>query len=66
METGKLYSVEGAAAYADTPQGRSRFRGHAIESFRRVLMVYRELRIEIQENGLLLRPTSPHIPKLQR
>jgi hypothetical protein len=54
------------AGYADTPQGRSRFRGHAIESFRRVLMAYRELRIEIQEDGLLLFPSSPHIPKALR
>jgi hypothetical protein len=54
------------AGYADTPQGRSRFRGHAIESFRRVLMAYCELKVEIQENGLLLRPSSPHIPKLLR
>ena len=54
------------AGYADTPQGRSRFRGHAIESLRKVLMAYRELRVEIQENGLLLRPSSPHIPKVLR
>jgi hypothetical protein len=54
------------AGYADTPQGRSRFRGHAIESFRRVLMAYSELRVEIRQNGLLLRPSSPHIPKVLR
>jgi hypothetical protein len=54
------------AGYADTPQGRSRFRGHAIESFRRVLMAYCELRIEIQKDGLLLRPSSPHVSKVMR
>jgi hypothetical protein len=54
------------AGYADTPQGRSRFRGHAIESFRRVLMAYPELRIEIQKDNLLLHPSSPHIPKVPR
>jgi len=58
--------VSFGAGYADTPQGRSRFRGHAIESFRRVLLVYRELKIDIQADGLLLRPSSPHIPKVLR
>jgi hypothetical protein len=52
--------------YANTPQGRSRFRGHAIESFRRVLLAYSELRIEFQENGLLLYPSSPHVSKASR
>ena len=54
------------AGYAETPQGRSRFRSHAVESFRRVHMAYRELRIEIQQNGLLLHPSRPHVPKASR
>jgi hypothetical protein len=54
------------AGYAETPQGRSCFRVKAIESFRRIVMVYPELKIEIQENGLLLRSSDPHIPKAQR
>ncbi len=54
------------AGYADTPQGRSSFRGKAVEAFRRVVMVYPELRIESEEHGLLLRPSSPHIPKVLR
>jgi hypothetical protein len=51
------------AGYADTPQGRSCFRSKAIEAFRRVVVVYPELKIESHENGLLLRPAGPHIPK---
>ncbi len=51
------------AGYADTPQGRSCFRSKAIEAFRRVVAVYPELKIESHENGLLLRPAGPHIPK---
>jgi hypothetical protein len=31
--------VSFGAGYADTPQGRSRFRGNAIEAFRRVVTV---------------------------
>lgn len=54
------------AGYADTPQGRSCFRAKAIEAFRRVVIVYPELKIESSENGLLLRPSGPHIPKVLR
>lgn len=54
------------AGYADTPQGRSCFRSKAIEAFRRVVVVYPELKIESHENGLLLRPSGPHIPKVLR
>jgi hypothetical protein len=54
------------AGYADTPQGRSCFRAKAVEAFRRIVMVYPELKIEGHENGLLLRPSGPHIPKVQR
>jgi hypothetical protein len=38
----------------------------AIEAFRRILTVYPELKIESDENGLLLRPSGPHIPKILR
>jgi hypothetical protein len=54
------------AGYADTPQGRVSFRGKAIETLRKVVMVYPELKIEILERGLLLRPSGPHIPKISR
>jgi hypothetical protein len=54
------------AGYADTPQGRSCFRVKVIEAFRRIVMVYPELKIENHENGLLLRPSGPHIPKILR
>jgi hypothetical protein len=54
------------AGYADTPQGRSCFRAKAIQAFRRIVLVYPELKVEGQENGLLLRPSGPHIPKVLR
>jgi hypothetical protein len=54
------------SGYANTPQGRSCFRAKAIEAFRRIVMIYPELKIESHENGLLLRPSGPHIPKVPR
>jgi hypothetical protein len=56
--------VSFGAGYADTPQGRSRFRGNAIEAFRRVVAVYPRLRIESQDRGILLLPSATHIPKI--
>jgi hypothetical protein len=54
------------AGYAETPQGRVSFRGKAIETLRKVVVVYPELKIEILEKGLLLRPCRPHIPRISR
>jgi hypothetical protein len=51
------------AGYAETPQGRSRFRGNAIEALRRVKVVYPQLKIEIQRDGILLYPSLTHVPK---
>ena len=56
--------VSFGAGYADTPQGRSRFRGNAIEAFRRVVAVYPRLRIESHDRGILLLPSATHIPKI--
>jgi hypothetical protein len=56
--------VSFGAGYADTPQGRSRFRGNAVEAFRRVVAVYPCLRIESQDHGILLLPSATHIPKI--
>jgi len=54
------------AGYADTPQGRVSFRGKAVETLRKVVMAYPELKIEILDKGLLLRPSGPHVPKISR
>ena len=62
----RSFQVSFGAGYADTPQGRSCFRSKAIEALRRVVTVYPQLNIESQENGLLLRPSCPHIPKVLR
>ena len=57
------FQLSFGAGYAETPQGRSRFRGNAIEALRRVKAVYPQLRIEIQCDGVLLFPSLTHIPK---
>ena len=56
--------VSFGAGYAETPQGRSRFRGNAIEAFRRVVAVYPHLRIESYDRGILLLPSATHVPKI--
>lgn len=57
------FQLSFGADYAETPQGRSRFRGKAIEALRRVRVVYPELKIEIHRDGVLLFPSMTHIPK---
>jgi hypothetical protein len=54
------------AGYADTPQGRVKFREKVVDAFGRVHRVYSALRLEIKEGGVLLLPSAPHIPKLFR
>jgi hypothetical protein len=57
------FQLSFGAGYAETPQGRSRFRGNAIEALGRVKAVYPKLRIEIRSAGVLLHPSMTHIPK---
>lgn len=51
------------AGYAETPQGKSRFRGNAIDALHRVKAVYPQLKIDIRPDGVLLCPSLTHIPK---
>jgi hypothetical protein len=54
------------SGYADTPQGRSRFREKVIDALRRIAAVYPQLKADIEERGVLLRPSATHIPRLLR
>jgi hypothetical protein len=54
------------SGYADTPQGRARFREKVIGALRRVTAVYPQLRADVEVRGVLLRPSATHIPKLAR
>jgi hypothetical protein len=58
----RSFQLSFGVGYADTPQGKSRFRGNAIEALRRVKAVYPQLKIEQKPDGLLLFPSSTHIP----
>ena len=57
------FQLSFGAGYAETPQGKSRFRGNAIEALLRVKAVYPQLRIEIQRAGVLIQPSMTHVPK---
>jgi hypothetical protein len=57
------FQLSFGAGYAETPQGKSRFRGNAIEALRRVKAVYPQLKIAIEHEGVLLYPSVTHIPK---
>jgi len=59
----RSFQVSFGAGYAETPQGKSRFRGNAIEALRRVKAVYPQLKIDIRPEGVLLYPSITHIPK---
>ena len=59
----RSFQLSFGAGYAETPQGKSRFRGNAIEALRRVKAVYPQLKIQLTQDGLLLMPSSTHIPK---
>jgi len=52
--------------YADTPQGRVKFRAKALEALRRVCRVYSALHLEIESGGVMLRPSAPHVPRIVR
>jgi hypothetical protein len=57
------FQLSFGVGYAETPQGKSRFRGNAIEALRRVKAVYPQLKIDIRPDGVLLYPSITHIPK---
>ncbi|HEY1576756.1 MAG TPA: hypothetical protein VGF82_06780, partial [Terracidiphilus sp.] len=54
------------AGYAETPQGRAKFRTKVLDALRRVCVVYSKLRLEIEDDGVLMFPSSPHIPRISR
>lgn len=54
------------AGYADTPQGRAKFRAKVLQALRRVCSVYSTLRLEVEDSGVLILPSAPHIPRIAR
>ena len=52
--------------YADTRQGRYKFKQKLILQLKKVMAVYSEAKVSESENGLLLRPSKPHITKRKK
>ena len=52
------------AGYADSPQGRFRFKESAIDALRKVAVVYPKLRIEEGDGGLLIKPSATHVARM--
>lgn len=52
--------------YAETSQGRAKFRARVVDAFVRVCRVYSTLRLAIEDNGVLILPSAPHIPRIMR
>ena len=52
------------AGYADTPQGRFRFKQSTIDALRKVAVVYPNLRMEEHDRGLLIKPSATHVPRM--
>lgn len=50
------------ANFKDTRQGRSQFRKDFLNHLAEVRQVYRQANVEPVDTGLLLRPSTPHVP----
>lgn len=57
-----LHSQFGSG-YADTPQGHYQFKRKFVLQIKKVLAVYQDARVEIENDGVLLLPSFPHIKK---
>jgi hypothetical protein len=57
------FQLSFGAGYAETAQGRSRFRANAIEALSRVKAVYPKLKVDLRTDGVVLYPSITHIPK---
>lgn len=51
------------ANYANTKQGRYNFKEKLKEQLPKVLTVYHEARVTVDENGLIMRPSATHVKK---
>ena len=52
------------ADYAESAEGRRNFKKKIIAALEKVSKVYAQLRIDAEEDHLVLRPSRPHIPRL--
>jgi hypothetical protein len=47
--------------YAQTPQGESNFKSNFKKALRQVLAIYRDAKLEVRQDLLLLLPSKPHV-----
>ena len=47
---------------ADTKQGRAQFKRDFTEHLRKVLVVYRDAKVDIEDTGVVLHPSRTHVP----
>lgn len=62
----ELLRLQFGAEYADTKQGRHRFKAKLLEALRRVCTVYGALRLKEGDSGLTLLPSPPHVRRVAR
>jgi hypothetical protein len=54
------------SGYANTPQGRACFRAKTLDALKRVCRVYATLHLEVRDDGVLILPSAPHVPRIMR
>ena len=54
------------ANYALTPQGQANFKSNFKKALRQVLAIYRDAKVEVRPERLVLLPAKPHVPPLER
>jgi hypothetical protein len=50
------------ANYAPTPQGHSNFKTNFRRALRQVLAIYRDAKLDVRQNLIVLLPSKPHVP----
>jgi len=54
------------SGYPLTAQGKRNFKKHFLGQLKKVQLFYRQAKASDGANGLLLKPSRPHIPKLAK
>ena len=51
------------AGYQETPQGKRDFKKKLLEALEKVVVAWPEAAVDVMENGLMLRPGAPSVPR---
>ncbi|WP_343794259.1 replication protein RepA, partial [Dokdonella soli] len=62
----KALQLQFGADYADTAQGRQGFKRKLLQALTKVHTVYPALRLEVEQDGIQLIPSSTHVKQLQK